>query len=82
MKTNLLSITIVAAMLLVSCSDRKAAEEKARQDAEAKARADAERKEMQALPQTFKPVYFNKRLDATDQTGATTTAPANQTKNP
>ncbi len=56
----------------MSCSDRKAAEEKARQDAEAQARADAARKEMQVLPQTFKPRY-NQRLDATGQTNGTQT---------
>lgn len=53
---------LFAVLFLAGCTDKKAAEDKARQEAEAKARADAAKKEMQTLPETFKPRY-NKRLD-------------------
>lgn len=55
-------IVLFAVISLTGCADKKAAEDKARQEAEAKARADAAKKEMQALPEAFKPRY-NKRLD-------------------
>lgn len=76
MKTIHLIVLIVGTALLTACTDRQAAEEKARQDAEAKARADAERKEMDALPKTFKPRY-NKRLDDTDPKPEASPKPAN-----
>lgn len=55
-------IVLLTVVFLTGCTDKKAAEDKARQEAEAKARADAAKKEMQTLPEAFKPRY-NKRLD-------------------
>jgi hypothetical protein len=69
----LLTVTMVGN----GCADKKAAEEKARQDAEAKARADAAKKEMQTLPQAFRPNYYGKRLEP--EKSPVTTAPASST---
>jgi len=55
-------VVLLAVISLTGCTDKKAAEDKARQEAEARARADAVKKEMEALPEAFKPRY-NKRLD-------------------
>ena len=63
MKIFSASILLFFAAVLVGCSDQKAAEEKVREQTAAKARADAARKEMQALPQVFRPQYHNKRLE-------------------
>lgn len=61
--TSLILIALLAAT--VGCSDKKAAEEKAKQDAEAKARADAAKNEMKTLPKTFQtPDYFEKNEPA------------------
>ncbi|MEO6750788.1 MAG: hypothetical protein ABIZ04_02505 [Opitutus sp.] len=57
-------IVLLAVVSLTGCTDKKAAEDKARQEAEAKVRADAAKKEMQTLPEAFQPRY-NKRLDQT-----------------
>ncbi len=56
-------ILLFITTVLIGCTDRKAAEEKVREDAAAKVRADAARKEMQTLPQVFRPQYHNKRLE-------------------
>jgi len=63
MKTTPL-ILLVALISFVGCTDNKVAEKKDRSEADAKARADAAKKEMQTLPEAFKPRY-NKRLDQT-----------------
>ena len=63
-------IVFSAVISLAGCTDKKAEADKARQEAEAKARAEAAKKEMQTLPEAFKPRY-NKRLDE----GATKTDP-------
>jgi len=55
-------VVLFAVISLAGCTDKKAAEDKARQEAEAKARAEAAKKEMQTLPEAYKPRY-NKRLD-------------------
>lgn len=55
-------IVLSAVIALAGCTDKNAEANKARQEAEAKARADAAKKEMQTLPEAFKPRY-NKRLD-------------------
>ena len=60
---------------LAGCTDKKAVEEKARHEAEAKARAEAARKEMQTLPQVFRPRYDGKRLEPEPvKTNSTTAA--------
>ncbi len=59
---------------VAGCADKKAAEEKARRDADAKARADAARKEMQTLPQVFRPRYDGKRLEPEPTKTDSTTA--------
>ena len=55
-------VVLFAVICLAGCTDKKAAEDEARQEAEAKARAEAAKKEMKTLPEAFKPRY-NKRLD-------------------
>lgn len=55
-------ILFIITVLVSGCADKKATEDKARQDADAKARADAAKKEMQTLPEAFKPRY-NRKLD-------------------
>lgn len=62
MNTLRLILFVAFTGLMVACSDKDAAEQKAREEAEAKARAEAARKEMQRLPETFKPRY-NKKLE-------------------
>ncbi len=54
MKTTLKIGAFAAVILVVGCADREAEARKAREDAEAKARAETARKEMEALPKTFK----------------------------
>lgn len=54
MKTILKIGAIVAVILAAGCADREAEARRGREDAEAKARAEAARKEMEALPKTFK----------------------------
>lgn len=74
------TILFLVLSLLVGCADKKAEEEKARQEAEAKARADAARKEMRAMPETFKPRY-NKKLEPADaKAGTQTVTPEPQNK--
>ena len=55
-------VALFVVVCLSGCTDKKLAEDNARQEVEAKARAEAAKKEMQTLPETFKPRY-NKRLD-------------------
>lgn len=57
-----LLLMLAAVITITGCADKEAAERKAREDAEAKARAEAARKEMERLPETFKPRY-NKKLE-------------------
>lgn len=59
---NRLYILFITTLLATGCTERNQQEIKAKQDADAKARAAAEKKEMQALPQAFKPRY-NRKLD-------------------
>lgn len=63
MKMSPFFVLFSFATVFSGCADRKAAEEKAREDVAAKARADAARKEMETLPQVFRPQYHNKRLE-------------------
>jgi hypothetical protein len=55
-------VMLFGILSLTGCADKKGEADKARIEAEAKARADAAKKEMQTLPDAFKPRY-NKRLD-------------------
>ena len=73
-------VVLFAVICLAGCADKKAAEDKARQEAEAKARAEAAKKEMQTLPEAFKPRY-NKRLDQNPPKAETDKQPE-QTKAP
>lgn len=63
MKTICPLILVLAAALIPGCADKKAAEQKARDDAAAKAQAEAARKEMETAPKVFRPQYHNKRLE-------------------
>lgn len=61
MKTRLFVGLSLVVLLASGCTDREAEARRAREDAEAKARAEAARKEMEALPKTFKSRdYFKK----------------------
>jgi len=61
MKTRLLIGLALVVLLAFGCTDREAEARRVREDAEAKARAEAARKEMEALPKTFKSRdYFKK----------------------
>jgi hypothetical protein len=60
-------ILFIITALVSGCTDQKAQKDKARQDADAKARAEAAKKEMQTLPEAFKPRY-NRKLDQTTET--------------
>jgi hypothetical protein len=62
MKTIYLLTSLLFITAFIGCADKKAAEEKARQDAEAKARAESARKEMETLPKVFRPRYDGKKL--------------------
>lgn len=75
MKTIRFLLLLLIAATVSACADKKAAEEKARQDADAKARAEAARKEMETLPKVFQSRY-NKRLEP--QTKQETSAPPPQ----
>lgn len=77
MKTIRFFLLLMIAVAASGCADKKAAEEKARQDADAKARADAARKEMETLPKVFQSRY-NKRLEPEpkQETPAATPQPA------
>ncbi len=84
MKTTSPLVILVATTMAIGCVDKKAAEEKARQDAEAKVRADATKKEMETLPQAFRPRYYGKRLvpETPPATTATTTTTTTATEPP
>lgn len=76
MKTTCPLVLVLALTLLAGCADKRAIEQKARDDAEAKARAEAARKEMEAVPKVFRPQYYNKRLEPESKsTSETTTKP-------
>lgn len=60
-----LYILFTITLLASGCTDGNEKEAKAKQEADAKARADAAKKEMQTLPQAFKPRY-NQKLDQTE----------------
>ncbi len=75
MKTIRFFLLLLIAAVVSGCADKKATEEKARQDADAKARAEAARKEMETLPKVFQSRY-NKRLEP--QPKQETAAPAPQ----
>jgi len=59
-------LVLTAVVSLAGCTDTEAAKRKEREDAEAKARAEAARKEMERLPETFRPRY-NKKLEPSAQ---------------
>ena len=61
MKTRLFIGLSFMVLLASGCRDREAEARRAKEDADAKARAEAARKEMEALPKTFKSRdYFKK----------------------
>ena len=63
MKTRLLLGLSLVVLLATGCTDREAEARRAREDAEAKARAEAARKEMEALPKTFKSRDYFKKIE-------------------
>lgn len=60
---------IIVGVTLASCADKQAAADKARDEAEANARAEAAKKEMNRLPETFKPRYNKKREPTEEKAG-------------
>jgi hypothetical protein len=65
MPTKLTAVGALLALLVTGCTDREAEARRAREEAEAKARAEAVRKEMDAVPATFKSRdYFKKNEPA------------------
>lgn len=65
MLTKLTAVGALLALLATGCTDREAEARRARDEAEAKARAEAARKEMEAMPATFKSRdYFKKNEPA------------------
>jgi hypothetical protein len=58
---NLIAIAI-GVCALTACTDRKAEQQRAADEEATKARAENARKEMEKLPETFKPRY-NKKLE-------------------
>lgn len=58
---NLIAI-VIGVYALTGCTDRRAEQQRAADEAAAKARAENARKEMEKLPETFKPRY-NKKLE-------------------
>lgn len=60
--TRTLIAVAIGLCALTACTDRKAEQQKAADEAAAKARAENARKEMEKLPETFKPRY-NKKLE-------------------
>lgn len=66
----------LAATLIAGCADKKAAEQKARDEAAAKAQAEATRKEMETAPKVFRPQYHNKRLEPETKPAAPTSGTA------
>ena len=73
-------VVLFAVICLTGCGEKKVAGDKARQEAEAKVRAEAGKKEMETLPEAFKPRY-NKRLDQNPPKAETDKQPE-QTKAP
>lgn len=67
MKTTLKIGAFATVLLVVGCADREAEPRRAREDAEAKARAEAARKEMDALPKTFKSRDIFKKNEPTEK---------------
>lgn len=63
MKTLCPFMLVIVAALISGCADKKAAEQKARDEAAAKMQAEAARKEMETAPKVFRPQYHNKRLE-------------------
>lgn len=71
-------IFMLVSALFSGCADKKAAEQKARDEAAAKMQAEAARKEMETASKVFRPQYHNKRLEPETkpaQSGANTTQP-------
>jgi hypothetical protein len=60
--TRTLIAVAIGVCSLTGCTDRKAEQQRAADEAAAKARAENARKEMEKLPETFKPRY-NKKLE-------------------
>ena len=61
MKKPLVMVMSLAVLLVSGCVDREAEARKVKAEAEAKARAEAARKEMDTMPQAFKPRDYLKR---------------------
>jgi hypothetical protein len=72
----------LAATLIVGCADKKAAEQKSRDDAAAKAQAEAARKEMETVPKVFRPQYHNKRLEPETKSAAPAASATQPAKKP
>ena len=60
--TRIMTLALVGVCALTACTDHKAEQQRAADEAAAKARAENARKEMEKLPETFKPRY-NKKLE-------------------
>jgi hypothetical protein len=78
MKTLCPFMLMLVTALISGCADKKAAEQKARDEAAAKMQAEAARKEMETAPKVFRPQYHNKRLEPEAKpasSGATATQP-------
>jgi hypothetical protein len=60
--TRKLTAIAIGVCGLTACTDRRAEQQRAADEAAAKARAENARKEMEKLPETFKPRY-NKKLE-------------------
>jgi hypothetical protein len=63
MKTLCPFMLVLVTALIAGCADKKAAEQKARDEAASKLQAEAARKEMEAAPKVFRAQYHNKRLE-------------------
>lgn len=75
MKTRLFVGLSLLVLLASGCTDREAEARRAREDAEAKARAEAARKEMEALPKTFKSRDYLKKNEPEKKSESAPAAP-------
>lgn len=75
MITKLTAGGVLLALLLTGCTDHEAEARRAREEADAKARAEAARKEMDALPKTFKSRDYFKKNEPEKKPEPSTDAP-------
>lgn len=71
MKTHLIVAISLAILLASGCSHREAEARRAKEEAQARARAEAARKEMEALPKTFRTPDYFRRNEPAKNTDAT-----------